>query len=62
MMTRKRLLPISSALLLLFLLTSTTAIGIAAAATISPNDAVAIDPVTNLYFRTDPAAIVRPTQ
>ena len=60
MKTSRGLLPASFAFLLLFLLSSTTAIGIAAAATISPNDAVAIDPVTNLYFRTDPAAIVKP--
>ncbi|MDA4112727.1 MAG: hypothetical protein OK474_01640 [Thaumarchaeota archaeon] len=59
MTTSKRLLPTSFAVLLLFLLTSTSAIGIAAAVTISPN-AVPIDPVTTLYFRTDPAAIVKP--
>ena len=50
MKTSRGLLPASLAFLLLFLLTSTTAIGIAAA-TISPDDAVALDPVTNLYFR-----------
>jgi hypothetical protein len=60
MMTSKCLLPTSFAVLLLFLLTSTSAIGIAAAVTISPNDAVPIDPVTTLYFRTDPTAIVLP--